>query len=395
MFSRRMDWAERPNRLAEAQAELARAGRANTLIDLTESNPTRLGLAPPEELVAALLSDRRAATYSPDPQGLPSAREAICRSLSERCPTLAPEQVLVTASTSESYSWLFKVLADPGERILVPTPSYPLFEHLSRLESVIPIPYPLRYDGEWHLEFGALEEAAREGARAVVVVSPNNPTGSYLKRSELARLDALCRDHSMALIGDEVFFDYSLSIPSPHEPRCSVLESTAPLAISLGGLSKSCAAPQLKLGWMALVGEEGPVERARAALTLVADTFLSANTPAQLALPELLAQRAAIQRPIIERIGSNLASLRALWSERSNWNLLPVEGGWSAILRVPRSMTEEEWVLTLLREEELLLHPGYFFDFPSEAYLILSLLTERKFFRKGTERLVERLGRYV
>jgi alanine-synthesizing transaminase len=273
MFSARTAWDLTPNRLALLLEE-RRAGRE--VLDLTETNPTRAGFVAPPDLLA-LLADPAALRYDPQPAGLPAARAAVAADFARRGVAVAPEHVVLTASSSEAYALLFKLLADPGDQVLVPQPSYPLFDYLARLESVEAAPYALAYDGEWHLPLPAVEAALTERTRAVVVVSPNNPTGSFLKREEAAGLAALCARRGLALIADEVFADYPLREDPRRAP--SLAAEAAALSFALGGLSKSCALPQLKLGWIAVGGEAALREAALARLEVVADTYLSVGTP--------------------------------------------------------------------------------------------------------------------
>ena len=299
-----------------------------------------------------------------------------------------PGHIVLTASSSEAYALLFKLLADPGDHVLVPRPSYPLFEYLARLESVEPVPYPLSYDGEWHLPADAVESALTPRTRAVVVVSPNNPTGSFLKRDEADALAALCARHGLALIADEVFADYAFAHDARRAP--SLAAGGEALAFALGGLSKSCGLPQLKLGWIAASGPAPLREQALSRLEVVADTYLSVGTPVQVAAPVLLARRAELQDPIAARARSNLDSLRAALAG-SSATVLQAEGGWSAVLQVPATRSEEEWATALLEEDAVIVHPGFFFDFAREAYLVLSLLPPPHVFVEGVARLRERL----
>ncbi len=290
-----------------------------------------------------------------------------------------PHQILITASTSEAYAYLFKLLCNPGDEILTPRPSYPLFEFLAALESVHVRQYPLRYDGAWHIDFAALESAITDRTRALVVVNPNNPTGSYLKLDESDRLQSICAAHDIAILIDEVFFDYGFIQP----PRSS--SPPQALTFRMSGLSKSSGLPQLKLGW--IIAEGPGHEAALDRLELIADTYLSVSTPVQLALPRLLAAGNAIRDQIRERTRTNLATLRSLTANTA-CQVLNVEGGWSAILQVPRTRTEESWALTLLADHNILIQPGFFFDFESEAYLVLSLLTRPELLRSGADLLI-------
>jgi alanine-synthesizing transaminase len=369
MFSSRTRWDLRPNRLAEALARKRAAGVP--VLDLTESNPTRAGLPYPEDLLDALASapSRR---YEPAPFGLADARAAVAEDFARRGCAVDADRVWLTASTSEAYSFLFKLLADPGDDVLVPRPGYPLFDFLAPLESVALRSYALAYDGSWHLDLAALRAAVGPRTRAIVVVSPHNPTGAFLKRDELRALHELCTERELALVCDEVFADYRLG---PHGGLAtSAAREGAALSFVLGGLSKSCALPQLKLAWTAVLGPAPRAREALARLEVIADSYLSVSTPVQVALPALLARRAELQSPILDRLRRNLDLLRAGLSGAAA-TLLPPEGGWYAVLRVPATLPEEERVTRLLDERSVLVHPGFFFDFPDEAFLVLSLLT--------------------
>jgi alanine-synthesizing transaminase len=387
MFSHRTAWDRRLGVLAEGLAERRAAGRP--VLDLTETNPTRAGLQCPPDLLRAL-ADPRGCCYEPAAQGLRSAREAVAADYAARGAEVHPDQLLLTASTSEAYGLLFKLLCDPGDDVLVPRPSYPLFEYLATLESVAVRHYPLQYDGEWHVSFDALEAVATPRTRAVVVVSPNNPTGSFLKRDEAQRLRHLCAGRGWALVSDEVFVDYRLR-GDPRRP-VSMAEDSAALTFSLGGLSKSCGLPQLKLAWIATAGPAALREEARQRLELVADTYLSVSTPVQLAAPAILARHAELRRPIAQRVVDNLGELRRQLACGSAATLLDVEGGWSAVLRVPASWPDEKWALFLLEQDGVLVHPGYFFDFETEAFLVLSLLTPPEDFAAGVARVLARVA---
>jgi aspartate/methionine/tyrosine aminotransferase len=387
MFSTRTRWDLAPNRLASLVA--ARRTTGARLLDLTESNPTRAGIAYPPDLLAPLAHED-ARRYEPLPFGRPAARAAAAADFARRGYHVLPERICLTASTSEAYAFLFKLLADPGDDVLVPRPGYPLFDFLAALESVAVRPYELRYDGEWHVDVAGLEAAVGPRTRAVVVVNPNNPTGAFLKTAELAALQDLCARRSLALVSDEVFADFALG---PGRGRAgSVAEDGPCLAFAMGGLSKSCGLPQLKLAWTAVSGPPALRDAALARLEVVADTYLSVSTPVQVAAPALLARREELQRPIVERVRANLGRIRARVAGTPA-TLLEPEGGWYAVLRVPATLSEEERVLRLLETADVLVHPGYFFDFPGQAYLVLSLLTREEDLASGLSRILDDLAR--
>jgi alanine-synthesizing transaminase len=382
MLSVRTGWDLTANRLSSLVAARRRAGAR--LLDLTETNPTRVGIAYPPDLLAPL-ADPASLRYDPVPRGLVSAREAVAADYRRRGALVDASRLILAASTSEAYAWLFKLLCDPGDAVLVPRPSYPLFEYLARLESVAALPYDLSYDGQWHLGAEAVRDAVTPRTRAIVVVSPNNPTGSYLKRAEADALLSLAAERGLAVISDEVFADYAFG-PDPR--RVQTLADYGPaLTFSLGGLSKSCGLPQLKLAWIAVTGPERSRVPALARLEVVADTYLSVSTPVQRAAPALLARLSELQPPIAERVRANREALRRRLGSGGPASVLDAEGGWSAVLQVPATESEEERVVRLLAEHDVLVHPGYFFDFPREAYLVLSLLPPRDVFDEAVDRI--------
>ena len=385
MFSARTGWTRAPNRLSAVVEARRRSGAP--LLDLTETNPTRAGLRAPADVLLAL-ADPAALAYEPEPLGRRDAREAIAADGRRRGAEIDPDRLVLTASTSEAYAFAFKLLCDPGDTILVPRPSYPLFEYLAGLESVQVTPYPLRYDGTWHIDLAELADAFTDRTRAIVAVTPNNPTGSFVKGAEADALRALAARHGAALLSDEVFADFPLR-EDPERVRTLFADGPA-LTLCLGGLSKSCGLPQLKLAWMALAGPTAAREEARARLEVVADTYLSVSTPVQQAAPAVLARAAELQAPIRDRIRANLGVLRDA-TPGTPATLLDVEGGWSAVLHVPATRGEDEWVIALAEGDGVLVHPGYFFDFPREAYLVLSLLPPTSEFAEGVARILERV----
>jgi len=386
MFSSRFHWDLRPNRLTRLLDEKRRAG--TRVLDLTESNPTRAGFSYPDEVVQAL-ADPRALGYDPQPAGLLAAREAVCRYYAEAGHTIEPDRVLLTASTSEAYAYLFKLLSDPGDEVLVPRPSYPLFEFLAAMESLRVVPYPLVCQGGWSIDCHALAAAVTDRTRAVVLVNPNNPTGSFLKRDELRFLIDLCQERELALISDEVFADFAFAEDA--ERVRTLAGGSAVLTFSMSGLSKIAGLPQMKLGWIVVAGPAAASAEAREKLELIADTYLSVGTPVQHAAPRLLELGKAIQKQIASRTRSNLEGLKAAIGAESACRVLPVEGGWYATVQVPRIRREEEWAIKLLGEDDVLVQPGFFYDFESEAFMVLSLLTEPEIFLEGCRRLLARV----
>jgi hypothetical protein len=358
------------------------------VLDLTETNPTRAGLCCSEGLLG-LLGKPTGQRYDPAPFGIEPAREAVAADFDRRGAKVPPERIILTASTSEAYGFLFKLLCDPGDEILVPRPGYPLFEFLAALDTVQVRGYPLRHDGSWRVDVDGLKAAVSPRTRAVVVVSPGNPTGAYLTRAEVDALETLASERDIALICDEVFSDFALA-GDPRRPPSLAHDGPA-LAFTLGGLSKSCGLPQLKLAWTAVSGPAQPRREALERLEIVADTYLSVSTPVQVAAPEILARVEELQAPIRDRTRLNLDRLRTCFDARSAASLLEPEGGWAAVLRVPATLSEEERVARLLEERDVLVHPGYFFDFPQEAYLVVSLLPDPIVFEEAVERLLASL----
>ena len=388
MFSSRTNWPLAPNRLSELLRE--RKARGLPILDLTESNPTRCGLTLDEDEILPPLRNSRALRYEPDPRGLLVAREAVAQYYSQRGVQLHPDQIFLTSSTSEAYSFVFRLLANPGDGILAPQPSYPLLEFLAALNDVQMLTYPLVYDDGWLVDLDALEARVGARARAVLVVHPNNPTGSYLKLREQARLQEICTRSRAAIIADEVFADYPLGADAgrvaTHAAGAEVLTFT------LSGLSKICALPQMKLGWIVVSGPRELREMAGARLEVVADTYLPVSAPVALAMPEWLARRQAIQTRILERLQSNLHTLDAVLARGLPVSRRSVEGGWYVILRVPSTRSDEDWAAALLTHEGVAVHPGHFYDFSSEGFLVLSLLPPPEVFEAGLSRLISHIG---
>ena len=372
-----------PNRLSLARKALAAAGIP--LLDLTGTNPTAAGLAGPDDLLAGL-ADPAGLRYAPDPRGLQTARLAAGRELRRQGLAVPPDRIVLTASTSEAYAFLFKVACDPGDDVLVPAPSYPLFDHLSRLEGVRAVPYPLDPHGGWAYDAAAVAAHLTPRTRVVIVVSPNNPTGTVVSAGQATALSASCGAHDVLLVADEVFSDYRLD--GGRAGPTSVLAETSCLAVTLGGLSKAVGLPQLKLAWMAIGGPADAAADLAARLELVADTFLSVGTPVQLALPVLLERGAAIRDRIRSRIVVNLAEARRRLAAAPALQLLEPHGGWTAVLRVPATRSEDALALDLLERHHVVVQPGYFYDFPYEAFLVVSLLTEPEPFAEGLDRIV-------
>ncbi len=384
MLSSRSALPTTPNLLAAA-LEHARA-RGRRIVDLTESNPTLAGIPFDAPAILGALSDPGSLRYDPEPFGLPSARQAVAVELSKQGTPIVADRIVLTASTSEAYGLLFKLLCDPGDEVVVPEPSYPLLQQLAAFECVRLVPYRLAYDGAWHVDTASLRGALSARSRAVVVVSPNNPTGSFVKKDELVALAAA----GLPIISDEVFAGYAFGADARRAG--SALEATDALVFALGGLSKHAALPQLKLAWIAAGGPSPLVRAALDRLEHLADAYLSAATPVQLALPSLLASRSVAVEAIRRRTARNLARLR----EQSGGcpvSVLDVEGGWYAVVRLPATEPEEAWVLGLLEEDGVLVQPGWFYDFREEPIAVVSLLAREADFDAGVAGLLERVRR--
>lgn len=375
MFSSRTpsDFAE--NALSVRLRTMGSAGAL--ILDLTESNPTRAGFAVPSGFLSRL-ADPAATHYSPDPRGLLSARQAVARDYETRGARVDPEHVILTASSSESYSLLFKLLGNPGDEILVPRPSYPLFNFLAELDGLQVRPYPLRFDHEWHQSADTLAGLITGKTRAAVVVHPNNPTGSFLKVDEAKALVALAAERGLAIIADEVFADFAFDLADRRRQATFANHSDA-LCFALGGLSKSCALPQMKLGWIAVSGPAELRDEALSRLEFIADHYLSVGTPVQHALPGILEDKASLQAPILARLKRNLAALSSAVARRPELTLLPIEGGWSAMVQCPATRSDEDRALIAL-ESGILVHPGHFFDIDAGCHLVVSLLPAPEIF---------------
>jgi alanine-synthesizing transaminase len=416
MFSRRTEWRLEPNRFTLAHREMLRAGRE--ILDLTISNPTQAGIEYDEAAILHALRNPKSLDYDPQPKGLLSARQAVARyygssphplkSAKGGAPTheIDPESLILTTSTSEGYSYVFRLLCNPGEEVLVPKPSYPLFDFLADLQDVKLTGYPLIYDHGWQIDWPSLERAVSERTRAVVVVHPNNPTGSYVSAEERARLNELCAKNGLALIVDEVFLDYAHSVSHPlkssKEPALSLSKGVADvesfvtnhevLTFTLSGLSKISALPQMKLAWIAVSGPASKVSAAVQRLEVIADTYLSLSTPVQLAAGTLLEQRNKVQPQLMQRVCANLAELDRQLAGQKVCTRLEVEGGWYAVLRVPATRSDEELAIEVLKETSVLVHPGHFYDFPRDGYLVLSLIAREEDFHEGISRVLEVLN---
>lgn len=381
MFSCRLQWNLRVNPITDLLAQKRADGRE--IIDLTESNPTKAGFNYPQREIAEALADPRALTYDPSPAGLQFARQAISDYYGG---SVGPESILLTSSTSEAYAYLFKLLTNARDQILSPHPSYPLLEFLTRMEMAELVPYPLVYSDCWHIDFHNLSRQTTPRARAVIVVNPNNPTGSYLKRKEAERLFRYCEENNLPIICDEVFAPYGFG----EDPSrvTSLVGNGRVLTFCLSGLSKLAGLPQMKLGWIAVSGPKEQCSIVLQRLELIADTYLSVGAPVQWALPKLLDLGRGIQRQIADRTAANLNMIREMLDGNPHFRVLETEGGWYAVLQSQAIRTEEQWVLELLEYRDVLIHPGYFYDFETGGHLVLSLLTRPEILKEGLTRII-------
>lgn len=391
MFSHRFDWDDDPNPLSLLSREKIAAGVE--ILDLTAANPTRAEFDYDADAVLSALTHPDGMAYRPDPRGLKTARRAVANYYRDLGRDLDPGRLFLTASTSEAYSVLFKLLGNPGDEILIPRPGYPLLSHLARFEGLRPYSYPLRHDDAkgWSIDLDVLEALITPRTRAIVVVSPNNPTGSYIRREELAALDRVCRRKDLALIVDEVFSDFVAEEASPNRVKTAV-DRTEALAFVLNGFSKLVGLPQMKLGWIAVCGSPDLVREAGSRLETILDFYLSAGAPIQLAADRLLKMRGAIQSQIQTRLAANHRHLKTRTEPTDNCRVLRREGGWCAIVDISDAVADEDRVLRLLERDDTLVHPGYFYDFDREGFVVVSLLPPAKIFSAGIDRMIARFG---
>jgi aspartate/methionine/tyrosine aminotransferase len=385
MFARRTNWNLSANRYSLAVENARRGGRR--LLDLTASNPTTVGLHFERERILRALQHPQALEYEPASKGILPARLAVAAYYAERGITLSPERIILTVSTSEAYSYCFRLLCDPGDEVLVPSPSYPLFEFLADIQDVKLVPYELVYDHGWQIEFESLRHSITPRSRAIMVVHPNNPTGHFTRTWELERLNTLCQEHELALVADEVFLDYGLTGTAP----LSFAANQRALSFTLSGLSKICALPQIKVAWIVASGPSELVETALDRLDVIADTYLSPNAPVQWAIPELLQTRQPIQLQLRERSLRNLRELDAQLAAARMTSRLALDAGWYAVLRTSSARSDEDVAIALLEQQGVLIHPGHFFDFPGAGYLVASLIAPEEDFREGIARVLRAL----
>jgi aspartate/methionine/tyrosine aminotransferase len=384
MFSSRTNWDRTPNRLSDALAR--RRAEGLEILDLTESNPTRCGFAWDAEVLRKALGGQGIADYRPEPRGLEDARSAVRSYYADQGIEIEDEQIVLTASTSEAYSFVLRLLTEPGDQILSPAPSYPLIRYLADLHDLTLSHYPLLYDHGWTVDVAALVSSLTDRTKAVIAVSPNNPTGSYLGNADRERLSRLAAERGLALVVDEVFRDYAWSETTPCPFSTATVKEC--LTFTLSGLSKVSALPQMKLGWIVVSGPVPLRAEALGRLEVIADAYLSVATPVQLAARTLLLMGAEVRAGIQERVRTNLALLDETLSG-SECSRLEGEGGWYAVLRVPRTLGDEERAISLVERTGVYLHPGRFFDFAAEGCLVVSLITPEETLREGVKRIAE------
>ena len=385
MFSARTDWNLAENRLSRALAELRAAGKP--FLDLTRSNPTECGFIYDDRRIECALAQPGIRLYQPDPRGILTARRVISAYYEGRQTHVKPDDLVLTSGTSEAYSFVFRLLCNAGDEVLIPSPGYPLFDFLADLCDVKLVRYPLIYDYRWQIDFSALSQATSERTRALIVVHPNNPTGHYTSASEQAALSRFCSERRLALIADEVFLDFSLAQNYPS----SFASGDDALSFILSGFSKICGLPQMKLAWIAVSGPAGQKREALARLELIADAYLSVGTPVQLAAQTLLGTRTDFQSQVMARLQNNLRELDVQLAGQSVCNRLSCEGGWSAVLRVPAVQSDEDLAISLLTEQRVYVHPGHFYDFAQPGYAVISLIVPEEEFAEGIRRVLAHL----
>jgi alanine-synthesizing transaminase len=382
MFSDRTNWSLDTNRLSQALAK-HRASK-KVLFDLSVSNPTECGFIYNRHAILKALSQPASLRYAPDPRGLIAARRAVARYYSACGKKVTVDDICLTTGTSEAYGFVFRLICDPGDEVLVPEPSYPLLNFLAEIQDVKLVRYPLLYDHGWQIDFHALEQAITARSRAAVVVNPNNPTGHYVKAGDMNRLNEICSARKIAVIADEVFLDFALAAKRPP----SFAANAEALTFTMSGLSKLCGLPQMKASWLVTSGPKELKSEALARMEVIADTYLSMNTPVQLAIPALLRQRTGFQKQVMKRVQRNLRELDRQIAGQKHCERLEIEGGWNAVLRVPALQSDEDLAIRLLREKSVYLHPGHFYDFPGDGFMVVSLITPERIFAEGIKRVL-------
>jgi alanine-synthesizing transaminase len=382
MFADRTRWNLHENRFSRALAQTRADG--TPILDLTRSNPTECGFTQDKKRIQDAFNHDEVLHYVPDPRGMKRAREAVCAYYQDQHALVTVDDLVLTSGTSEAYSFVFRLLCNPGDQVLVPSPSYPLFDFLADLCDVKLVRYSLLYDHGWQIDFSALARAASERSRALIVVHPNNPTGHYTPGNEQQQLSRFCAEHGIALIADEVFLDFSLQ----GARKESFAGEKDALTFTLSGISKICGMPQMKLAWIAVSGPPNEKREALSRLEVIADSYLSVGTPVQLAAPSFLADRTAFQGQVIARVQSNLRELDVQLSRQAACSRLPCEGGWAGVLRVPAEQSDEDLAVTLLTAARVHFHPGYFYDFDQPGHAVVSLIVPMQEFAEGIRRVL-------
>ena len=389
MFAHRTNWQLTSNTLTQQLGVLYSQNRK--IIDLTQSNPTVLKFRYPSYQILKALISKKNLIYEPSAKGLHEARQAISQYYKRKGCHVHPEQIFLTSSTSEAYSFLFKLLLNSREEVLIPAPSYPLFDYLADLNDVNLKSYSLEYQDRWMIHANNLKNALTTNSRALILVNPNNPTGSFVKREELAAINHICREHHLSIICDEVFLDYHFH-KKDTEVSLSLVENRDVLTFTLSGISKVLGLPQMKLGWIVVSGPEGHVRETMERLEVICDTFLSVNTPAQHALQKWFTLYPAIHKDVMRRILRNQEFIGKILKGVSSCQCLNSEGGWYAILRMRQKRSDEDWALDFLNQDRVYVHPGYFFEMQEEGCVVISLLVEPSIFKEGVKRMVKRIN---
>jgi alanine-synthesizing transaminase len=383
MFADRTNWNLKANPLSETLARHRAAGKP--LLDLTTSNPTECGFEYDNRTILQALASPASLSYDPDPRGLLGARQAVAAYYAGRGAEVPADSIVLTTSTSEAYSFVFRTLCDPGDEILIPEPSYPLFAFLADIQDVKLVRYPLDYDYGWQINFHALQQAVTPRTRGVIVVHPNNPTGHFTTPHELRKLNKICSSRNLAIIADEVFLDFALQ---EGQSPFTFAQDDAALTFTMSGLSKISGLPQMKAAWLVTSGPGQLKSQALARLEIITDTYLSMNAPVQHAIPALLEQRQPFQSQLLARVRKNLTELDRQLATQKSCARLAVDAGWYGVLRVPATRSDEDLAVELLTQKNVYVHPGHFYDFPSEGFLVVSLITREEEFAEGAKLLL-------
>ena len=381
MFAERTNWNFASNRLSKALDRLRDSGQH--VLDLTASNPTKCGFEYDNAVLSALCNPE-VLTYQPEPRGLENARKPVCGYYAACGEKVEPHDVVLTASTSEAYSFVFRTICNPGDEVLIPAPSYPLFGFLADIQDVKLVRYPLLYDHGWQIDFHAVRQAITGRTRGVIVVNPNNPTGHFVTKQDLIKLNEICGDRGIAVVADEVFLDFGLGDAKPP----SLVRNQGALTFTMSGLSKISGLPQMKLAWLITSGPKDRKRQALARLEVIADTYLSVSTPVQLAAETFLDFRHRFQKQLMARVEHNLTELDRQLAAQKSCSRLKTEGGWYTVLRVPVTRPDEELAVELLETKRVYVHPGHFYDFPADGYLVVSLIVREEEFAEGVGRLL-------